>query len=306
MADAKTNVCRIFNGGGDGIDGLVIERFDHVLIMQCHEQRLALGEAALRELGMEAMRRLSASAIYRKVFPRDRAGARDDLAALHRDPQPWLGEPAPEELIVAERGLRFAVRPFDGYACGLFLDHRANRVRVRQLAAGGRVLNAFAYTCGFTVAAADGGAAETVSVDTSRRFLDWGRRNLELNGVAGEAHRFIASDVIDSLKRASRQRRRFELIVLDPPTFGRARKGKQTFSIKHDLRKLVGEAVACLSPGGWLLLSTNHRETTRRDLERVVRGALHGRQIATIERPALPPDFRGDPDYAKSIIVNVD
>jgi 23S rRNA (cytosine1962-C5)-methyltransferase len=304
LSDMGTTACRVFNGAGDGIDGLVIERLDEVLIVQCHEDRLALDEDQLRQLGLAAMKMLLATAVYRKVFPRDRAQAGKELSALHRDPQPWLGTSAAETLIVQEHGLRFAVRPYDGYAFGLFLDHRANRKRVRQLAKGKRVLNAFAYTCGFTVAAAVGGAVETISLDTSRRFLDWGRGNLELNGIPNQGHRFVTSDVIDYLKRAVRRRQRFDLIALDPPTFGRAR-GKRAFSLRAQLGELVHLAVDCLARDGWLLLSTNHRPTTRNELERAVTVAARGRELRSIERPSLPPDFRGDADYAKSILVNI-
>ena len=169
LADPQTTACRLFNGAADGIDGLVIEKLGDVLVVQLHEQRLTPHQDVVRELCRWAVEQLGARAAYRKVFPKDRSGARKRWERLHSDPDPWIGTPVEPEFAVLENGMQLLVRPYDGYSTGVFLEQRANRRRLRELAAGGRVLNAFAHTCGFTVAAGLGGAAQTVSVDISAR-----------------------------------------------------------------------------------------------------------------------------------------
>jgi 23S rRNA (cytosine1962-C5)-methyltransferase len=306
LADTRSNVCRVFNGAPDGIDGLVIEKFGDVLIVQLHKERLQLAEERVRELCEHARRRLGARAVYRKVFTRDRSGALPELSELHTDPRPWLGDPVEAELPVLENGLRFLVRPYDGYSVGLFLEHRENRQRVRALAAGCAVLNAFAYTCGFSVAAACGGAAATVSVDGSKKYLEWGKRNFAANGIPPGPHAFICSDIFDYYRRAKRQRRSFDLIVLDPPTFARMKRPKRVFVLAEDLDRLVAGATELLNPSGHLLLATNHRGTSRRRLEKAVATGVGRRPYEIVQWPRLPLDFRGDPDYAKAIVARID
>ena len=308
LADPHTTVARLFNAAADGIDGLVIERLGDVLVVQMHEGRLKLAEDVLRTLCVSAADRLHARAVYRKVYPRQRSAPAPELEKRHHDPTPWLGQPVEAEFIVLEHGLRFWVRPYDGFLTGLFLDHRVSRARVRELAAGRRVLNAFAYTCGFTLAAALGGAARTVSVDVSRKSLEWGRRNLAANGVALNAHRFICSDVFDYYRRAIRQREGFDLIVLDPPTFARSKQTKRPFSLSEQLAPLVSGALDLLDSGGIIHLSVNRRETSVRQLEQAVAVAARAqrRGCKALDRPPLPDDFHGDPDYAKSVLVRVD
>jgi len=308
LADPQTNVARLFNSAADGIDGLVIERFGDVLVAQMHESRLRLSEDAVRDMCSMMAERLGARAVYRKVYPVQRSSVVRDIEERHRDPTPWIGQAVEPELQVLESGLRFVVRPYDGYLTGLFLDHRATRARIRELAVGRRVLNAFAYTCGFTLAAAAGGAEGTVSVDFSKKSLEWGRRNLAANGVTLERHRFFWSDVFDYYRRAMRLGHRYDLIILDPPTFSRGQRSKRVFSVSTQLEQLVSGAVGLLDPGGILYVSINHRGTSLFQLERVVTRAVRrgNRRAAVLDRPALPDDFAGDPDFAKSVLLRVD
>jgi len=306
LRDPQTTACRVWHGAGDGIPGLVMERLGDVLVVQCHEGRLRLPESAVRELCEEARRRLGLRAVYRKIFPRDRNAVRADLTRLHCDPQPWLGEAVPAELTVLEAGVRFLVRPYDGFATGLFLEHRTQRDLVRRLSAGRRVLNGFAHTCGFSVAAALGGAAETVSVDVSVKALEWGKRNFAANALDLKGHWFYRSDVLEYYRRAVRQERTFDLVILDPPTFSRDKRSGRVFVAAEHLAALVAGALPLLAPGGRLLLSTNHRGTARAALGRIVRGAAGGRPCGIESYPELPVDFPGDPDYAKSVLARLD
>jgi 23S rRNA (cytosine1962-C5)-methyltransferase len=306
LADPHTNACRVFNGAADGIDGLVIEKLGDVLVAQLHEGCLRLAEPQVRNLCASARRRLGARAVYRKIFVRDRSAAEGTVARLHSDRTPWLGETVEAEFPVLENGIRFLVRPYDGYSVGLFLEQRDNRRRVRALAKGRAVLNAFAYTCGFSVAAALGGAAATVNVDVSKKHLEWGRRNFAANGLEPGSHLFTCSDVFDYYRRAKRQSRLFGLIILDPPTFARTRRPRRVFTLPEDLERLVAGAVELLGPGGYLLLAVNHRGTSRQRLERAVSLAAARRRSAIVDRPGLPADFRGARGYAKSVLARVD
>jgi 23S rRNA (cytosine1962-C5)-methyltransferase len=302
-----TTVGRLVHGPADGIAGLVIEKLGPVLVAQLFEGQWSLGEDVARALCAYVAERVGATAVYRKFYPRDRSAATRALERQHRDATPWIGAPAAPELAVREHGLTFLVRPYDGYLTGLFLDHRLNRLRVRELATGRRVLNTFAYTCGFTVAAALGGARETVSVDVSRRFLEWGKRNLTANGVPLDQQRFFCSDVFDYYRRAIRQKHRFDFVILDPPTFARVPGSQRTLVLAHDLERLVAGALPLLESGGILQLSVNHRGTSRRRLADAVAAAAHaqGRRCEWLAATPLPDDFCGDADYAKSLLVRL-
>ncbi|MBK8913466.1 MAG: class I SAM-dependent rRNA methyltransferase [Phycisphaerales bacterium] len=307
LADGRTDAVRLFHGAADGIDGLVIEKLAEVLIVQMHEGRLAVSESALRE-GCESLRtRAAATAVYRKVYPRTRGGEDARLAALHREATPWIGTPAAAELIAREGAARFAIRPYDGFSTGLFLEQRDNRALVRDCARGLRVLNTFAYTCGFTVLAALGGAVETVSVDASRRYLSWGQRNFEINELSRDGHRFLTADVGDYLRRAVRRGERFDLVILDPPTFGRGPDG-EAFSFADHAPRLVADAIHVLAEGGRLLFATNHRGTPAAALRRMIEQAARstGRRPAGIDAPPLPPDFAGDEAYAATVTARID
>ena len=306
LRDSDTTACRLINGAVDGFDGLVVERFGDVLIAQLHEERLRLSEGDARAVGIAVAERVGGRAVYRKVFPRDRAAGRDRLDALHNDRRPWWGESAEEDFSIRERGVTFRIRPYDGYSVGLFLEQRANRARIRELADGKRVLNAFAYTCGFSVCAALGGAAETVSVDVSKRYLEWGKRNFAANEIALDAHTFICSDTFDYYRRAARQERTFDLIILDPPTFARVKGRRAPFVFEQDVDRLIAGAIELLAKNGLMLVCTNHRDTTVRQLERIALCAAGVRRVEIVQRPKLPPDFGGDPDYAKSLLLRVD
>ena len=307
LDDPQTNVARLVDAAGDGLDGLVIERLGDVLIAQLHEGRLALSAEVARDLCAYVARDVRARAVYQKVFPRNRTAPTQDLERRHRDPQPWIGVPVEPELPVREAGATFLVHPYDGYATGLYLDHRTQRARVRELAAGRRVLNAFAYTCGFTVAAALGGAAQTASVDVSKKYLEWGKRNLAANGVPLEAHHFYCCDVFDYFRRAARQARRFDLVVLDPPTFARLQRPRRVFLVTRDLGRLVQAALPLLAPGGHLLLTVNHSGTTQRRLEDTVQAAARDqrRPCQMLAPPASPQDLRSGSEHPRCVLAQV-
>jgi 23S rRNA (cytosine1962-C5)-methyltransferase len=218
------------------------------------------------------------------------------LRQLVRSPSikdtPLLVEGAPHSLaqeIVQENGLRFEVDFHSGYNPGLFCDQRANRAFLRSLAPR-RLLNTFAHTCAFSVAAASIGA-ETVSVDISKSSLQRGRRNFELNSLSTDQHRFIAEDVATYLRRLAKRGESFDAIILDPPTFGRGG-GQKTFRIERDFPALLSAALDLASPRAAILLSTNFSGWTPAHL---AEAAFRLAPQATFREIPSPPDFFGRP-----------
>ncbi len=193
----------------------------------------------------------------------------------------------PLETTVSESGMRFGLDFAAGYSAGLFIDQRANRALVRRLPVR-RLLNTFAYTCSFSVAAALAGA-ETVSIDLSKKSLDRGRANFDLNSIDPSPHRFLADDVLDVIPRLARRHETFDVIILDPPTFSRGNKGRR-FQIESDFEALLQAALEIATPQARILLSTNCTRLARRDLERIARFALKSsRRAAEFHaEPALP------------------
>ena len=308
LLEPKMDSCRLLTGPAEGLSGLVAEKYGPVVILQVLEAS-PRWLAVLPDIARWYRDLLRVRAVYVKRFVRDRTQLNDDLQEALRSPIPLLGEPAPPQVEILERGLRFAIRPYDGFSVGLFLDQRDNRSRIREMSRGKDVLNLFAYTCGFSVAAAVGGAKSTISVDISPKHLEWGRTNFTLNGIELAVdiadHQFIRSDATEYLKRAKRQGKEFDIIILDPPSFAHGRKSKDDFSILEDLAGLVSSAGEVLRSGGAVMVSTNHRKLSRRGLLDRIRQGSGTRRCEVLETPPLPPDFAADPDHAKTVFVRL-
>jgi 23S rRNA G2069 N7-methylase RlmK/C1962 C5-methylase RlmI len=189
-----------------------------------------------------------------------------------------------ELLTVREGGLKFQVNLTDYLDTGLFLDHRWTRSYVRDLSAGKKVLNLFCYTGSFTVYAAHGGAFETVSIDLNQNYLDWAAKNLELNGLAGPRHRLVRRDAVEYLRTETKPR--FDVIVLDPPTFSNSKKMDGTFDVQRDHVGLIARAVKLLAPDGVLVFSTNYQKF------RFDEKALPLCRAVEVSSFTLPLDFR--------------
>ncbi|MEY2584552.1 MAG: rRNA (cytosine1962-C5)-methyltransferase, partial [Verrucomicrobiota bacterium] len=176
-----------------------------------------------------------------------------------------------------------------GYSVGLFIDQRENRRLVRDLAPA-TLLNCFAYTCSFSVAAATVGA-QTVSVDLSKKSLARGRENFALNSVATTDHRFIADDVMTVLPRLARKGEKFDVIILDPPTFSRSHEGR-TFQVENDFETLLLAALEVAERDARILLSTNCSTLGDRALEVMGRFCLKAsRRAGNFNREPPLPDF---------------
>lgn len=186
--------------------------------------------------------------------------------------------------IVRENGLRFYINPADYLDTGLFLDHRNTRQMVREAAAGKSVLNLFAYTGSFSVYAAAGGASSTLTIDMSATYLKWADRNLSLNNFTGDQHRLLQADVLEWLR--ARPQERWDIIVLDPPTFSNSKRMQGTLDIQRDHDWLLHETLRCLAPGGTLYFSTNLRAF------KIDTAALSDVHLRDISAQTVPNDFR--------------
>jgi 23S rRNA (cytosine1962-C5)-methyltransferase len=191
--------------------------------------------------------------------------------------------------IVTEHGVRYGIDFGAGYSAGLFVDQRANRGRVRKLAPK-RMLNTFAYTCSFSVVAAIAGA-QTLSIDLSKKSLDRGRKNFGLNGLPRDGQRFLADDVLDVLPRLERRGEKFDLIVLDPPTFSLGNRGRR-WQVEEQIEDLLRAALELAAPKAAILVSTNCTKLDLSALERIARFALKTARLGgDISHEPPLPDF---------------
>lgn len=205
-----------------------------------------------------------------------------------------------ERIEVRELGLRYLVNLTDYIDTGLFMNHRTTRSMVMQESRGLRVLNLFAYTGSFSVAAAAGGALETVSVDLSNTYLQWARANMEANGFIGGQHRYIRMDARSYLMEHEGEEKggegRFDLIVLDPPLFSNSHKTSGTFDLQRDYVWFVASAMKLLSPEGRLLFCVPKKEF------HFDPGRILGCESREITRQTIPPDFTGRKPHRSWVI----
>ena len=197
---------------------------------------------------------------------------------------------------VSEGNCRFLVNFTDYLDTGLFLDHRPTRALIQEMAAGKRFLNLFAYTATASVHAAMGGARATTSVDLSRTYLAWARKNFALNGFSDRSHEFIQADVRAWMRQ---EKRRFDLIFLDPPTFSNSKSMSGTFDVQRDHAPLLRETARLLAPGGTLVFSNNNRRF-RLDTE-----ALPELLCEEITSQTIPRDFERNPRIHNCWIIRM-
>ena len=193
------------------------------------------------------------------------------------------------EMLVHEGDLRFVVNLEDRIDTGLFLDHRTVRAYAAEHCKGKRMLNLFAYTCSVSVAAAVGGAKQTTSVDLSNTYLDWGKKNFKANDLNPEGHHFIRDD---ATRWMDRDRKSYDWIFINPPTFSRSKMSKGDFNIHKDHRALIENAMSSLDNKGELLFTTHARAF---ELDEAIQKQF---QIKDATKQFVPPDFTRYPFQA--------
>lgn len=277
-----TTAFRVADGAGDGLPGVEIDSYDGHWVVQTRD---APFPESLRRTLPDGCR----SVWWKRLDQQDKQA-----------PHCVIGHPPAGPFPVRELGLNYEIDLTAGYSQGLFLDQRPQRSRMMErLRAGQKVLNLFSYTCAFSVAAASRGAV-TTSVDLSRPYLEWGKRNFLLNGLDPEAHFFCRGDSFEWLRRFAKKGRAWDGIVLDPPTFSRNADGK-IFRVEQDFPELTALCLSVLAPGGWLLASTNHRGLSPARFRALMEegAAAARRPIAAMSPGRMPADFTDTP-YLKS------
>jgi 23S rRNA (cytosine1962-C5)-methyltransferase len=307
---ADTDSFRLIHGASDGWPGWYVEQLGAFVLSQSE----AVLTAAQRDLLTSGMPQ-PAIHLYHKTLSRHvRRSTTGETS-----PQLLAGEAAPERFVIRENGVKFELSFGEGYSVGLFLDQRDNRRRflTGHIAADfglqtsnskPEVLNTFAYTCGFSVCAALGGA-RTTSLDLSKKYLEWGKRNFTLNGLDPAQHDFIYGDTFDWLRRLAKKGRVFDAIVLDPPTFSQS-KENGVFRAEKDYGKLVAATLSVLKPNGVLLASTNAAELPPEKFLDQIHAAVRGarRKVTQQHYVPQPPDFpisRAEPAYLKTVWLRV-
>lgn len=283
-----TNVSRLINAEGDGLPGLTVDRYKDYLMVQYYttawEKHLEALSSALQEV-------YSPTGIYCKHRPQETRKLSSGKES--RAPQGWLlaGNPAPQDLTVRENGLNYRVDLVKDLHTGLFHDQRQNRLEFRRQAAGCQVLNLFAYTGAFSVAAAAGGATQVTSVDASGRYLDWARDNFRLNGIDPGKHEFITGDCFVELNRLAKAGRSFDLVFVDPPSFSTTRKSR--FTTSGGTAELVQKVLRLMPVGGLLVTSSNlQKMPLEKYLKELRKGSLAvGRHLQVVEVSGQADDF---------------
>ncbi len=316
IASQTTQAMRVFSGMADGFDGVFVDLYATGAVLIVYEGRApaAFDPESAAAVMLQLLQPHGVRAVYYKPFAKDRSKLGGQLPECVTDAKPIAGEQLHEAILIREYEWQLEVRLYDGLSTGLFLDQRDNRrwvsqwvaMRISQSNITPIVLNTFAYTCAFSVAAGQSGGI-TTSVDVSGRYLEWGKRNFVHNGLDLPQHRFAKMDTFEFLGYAKRKGLKYDLIVLDPPSFasGNKKKGIRAWSSVEDYAKLIHESAGVLNPRGVIFASTNTQELCRDGrLEREIIKGL-SRSPKWIDLPPPPSDFARDQDRFAALAFSI-
>lgn len=295
----ETTAFRVFNGEGDGIGGLTIDYFAGYYLITWYSE----GIYSFKEDVINALLEVAeVKGIYQKK--------RFDTDGKYIEDHDYVIGEVPEwPLIVKESGQQFAIYLDDGAMVGIFLDQRDVRKRIRDHYAKGKtVLNTFSYTGGFSVFAAAGGATKTTSVDLANRSLSKTREQFSVNDIDYTKQDIIVEDVFKYFKYAVKKELKFDMVVLDPPSFARSK--KFTFSASKDYTNLLKEAIAITEDEGVIVASTNCSAFNMKKFKTFIDTAFKqmGHRYSILEEYSLPKDFKTidsfkEGDYLKVVFI---
>ncbi len=268
---------RLVYGESDGLPGLVVDRFDDVLVLQIS----TAGMENLKPVIIEALQQLLKP---RGMLLRNDSGARD-MEALSKGIE-VIGDPG-ETCEVMESGVRFQAEIQSGQKTGWFYDQRDNRDRFARYVPGKRVLDVFSYAGAWAVRSLASGAASAACVDSSQPALDAAQANAAANGVEVEVVRGSALDVLKQMRTDARS---FDVVIVDPPALIKRRKDHKA-GLEH-YASLNRAAMALLSPGGTLISCSCSFHLAEEDLLRVLlrEARAQNRQLQVLERGGQGPD----------------
>jgi 23S rRNA (cytosine1962-C5)-methyltransferase len=291
---------RLVHGESDGLPGVIADRYSDTAVLQLTSAGADRWRDAIADALMEA-------GGVARVCERSDVEVRT-LEGLSAATGVLRGRPEPTRVVVAENGIRFEVDLEHGHKTGFYLDQRANRRRLRELARGRDALDAFCYSGGFALNAAAGGAKSVTAVDSSADALALARRNAELNRL-GRVE-WLEGDVFQLLRRFRDQARRFDLVVLDPPKFApTAAHAEKAARAYKDINLL---AFKLLRPGGLLMTFSCSGGVSAELFQKVIAGAAldAGVDAQVVERLAAGPDHPvalnfPEGDYLKGLVCRV-
>ncbi|MBW2731112.1 MAG: class I SAM-dependent rRNA methyltransferase [Deltaproteobacteria bacterium] len=294
-----TSCLRVINGDSEGLPAFNADRYGDYIVISMYS---AVAERYLEAAVDALVETWSPRGVYlqRRYQPAPQGKARPPGELIH-------GEIAPLEVVVSEGRFRFGVDVSAPLGTGIFADMRLGRQRVAKVAAGRRTLNCFSYTGAFSLVAALSGAKTVVSVDSAARAHARATHNFHLNGIddGDDRFQFLTGDSFAVLTRMAERKERFDLVVLDPPTFSSA-KGR-TFTAIKDYAELVAGSLAVLEQGGLLLAASNAAKLPDVDFERAIgRGAERaGRRVAIVDRFGQPADYPAAPGFPEGRYLKV-
>lgn len=294
--DKDTTAFRVFNGEGDGIGGLTVEYYAGFYVINWYSQ----GIYQFKDLIIQALMNLvEFKGIYEKK--------RFDTGGKYVEDDDFVaGERGEFPVIIKENGVNFAVYLNDGPMTGIFLDQRQVRKTIRDKYANGKtVLNTFSYTGAFSVFASLGGAKETTSVDLANRSLPKTIEQFQVNGIDENDHVIRVMDVFNYFKYAVKKDLRFDIVILDPPSFARSK--KHTFSASKDYVNLLKETIAITADQGVIVASTNASSFGMDKFKNFIDQAFKemNESYKIMETFSLPEDFKTIKQYKEGNYLKV-
>lgn len=272
LFDADTTAYRLISGECDFLPGITVDLYGRYAVVQTYADSV---EVLLPQVIKALSRQLKLRGIVRR--------SEGELDAL------W-GELPPPELTIQENGLRLIANLYSGQKTGLFLDHRDNRQTVGRFTSGKTVLNLFAYTGAFSLYAARGGAERVTSVDIAPAAMEDAARNFALNGLDPEQHEFIAADCFALLEQYVQEGRRFDVVILDPPSLARAKQNRHAAARAY--RKLNALALQCVEQGGLLATASCTSQISPENFRQIIAEAAteEGLCYQVVQESGQAPD----------------
>lgn len=290
-----TNAFRLFNGEGDGIGGITIDIFDYYLLVTWYNE----GIYKYRDIILEAIKNVTyIKGLYEK--------RRFDKAGKYiEEPSFTSGEKAPEPLVVKENNVNYAIYLDDGAMVGIFLDQKEVRNYLKEISfEKTKLLNMFSYTGAFSMAAAFSGAI-TTSVDLANRSLEKTTENFEVNNIDVSSQEIIVMDVFDYFDVARKQERKFDIIVIDPPSYANSK--KRRFTVQKNYGELIEKSIDLVEKNGIIVASTNCSlmpiKKFKSQIDEAFKNKMKSYKLLKTYR--LPADFATNDKYDESNYLKV-
>jgi 23S rRNA (cytosine1962-C5)-methyltransferase len=298
----ETNCFRVIHGEGDGMPGLIVDYYAGVVVFQAH----SIGMHRCRNEIVEALKACIGPDL-KAIYDKSRSTLPPLYAADLEDGYLY-GDLEQNEMTVLENGQKFAVNWATGQKTGFFLDQRENRELLGHYAKGKRVLNAFCYSGGFSIYALQAGAKQVDSVDVSAKAIALLEKNVEINNLAGTAHKAYTQDVLKFLQNSQNT---YEVMVLDPPAY--AKSIKKRHQAVQGYKRLNIAGLKKVEPGGLLFTFSCSQVVDRKLFYNTITAAAieSGRNVRVLRHLAQPPDhpvsiFHPEGSYLKGLVLHVE